>query len=149
VVVDPRRRLAPGAAYVVRVRGLADADGNALPAVAWRFTTVDDTAPRVRMVAPRAAAERIARAADLRARFSEAVARVDARSVRVHVVSDDGNRARLRATVRYDADRRLVRIDTRRTLPRDATVTVTFTGRIRDLAGNRLERDQWSFATRR
>jgi hypothetical protein len=101
------------------------------------------------MVAPRAGAERIARKADLRARFSEAVARVNARSVRVHVVSDDGDRTRLRAKVRYNADRQVVRIDPRRTLPRDTTVTVTFTGRIRDLAGNRLGREEWSFTTRR
>jgi hypothetical protein len=108
----------------------------------------DRTPPKVSSRSPSQGARGVSRAANVRARFSESVTGVSARTAILRSAAG----AAVRAKVTYDARTHLAVIDPAKKLAPRATYTVVLRGgrtAIRDSAGNPLVTTSWSFTTRR
>lgn len=132
--------------YTATATDVAD---NTSEASVGRTVIVDKTKPTVKAVRPTAGATGVSPKANVLATFSEAMRASTVTRSTVKLVRA-GTTTSVRATVRYDARLRRVRLDPSSALRRGARYTATVTTGLRDLAGNPLPRSKtWRFTVRR
>jgi Bacterial Ig-like domain/Subtilase family len=123
----------------------------------FTFRVIDRKAPNVSSTTPAKNATGVARGANVRATFSEAM---QAGSINANTVSlrKKGNSTSVGASVTYDPTANRATLNPRADLQPGATYIATVTTNARDLAGNQLDQDPntagnqpkvWSFKVRR
>jgi Bacterial Ig-like domain len=126
-----------------------DGAGNQSPPSAPRTVIVDRRRPTAGTVGPAASATGVSPAANVYARFSEAIRRASINATTV-TLKRKGTTSRLGATISYDASLRRAKLNPNVDLRRGATYIATVTTGVRDLAGNPLAATKrWSFTVRR
>ncbi|MEO5780277.1 MAG: peroxidase family protein [Arthrobacter oryzae] len=144
--LNPNATLLTDRVYTATLSGVRDAAGNTMTPVTWSFTT--GPSPIITATTPAAGATGVRRAANVTARFSEAITGFNvAGKVRVERVSTG---AQFSSAVSFNAATRTLTINPNGPLLPNTQYRVTITGGttgVRDLAGNPLTTRTWTFTT--
>jgi subtilisin-like proprotein convertase family protein len=132
-----------------------DAYGNSSAASSPLTVTVDTVAPTVVRARPAKGSDRVRPGANVKARFGEAVRPATVTKKTVTLVAA-GEKKAIRATVTYDATKKLAKLNPRHKLASGTTFKVVVSTGVKDVAGNALDQkarggDQamvWKFTTR-
>jgi Ca2+-binding RTX toxin-like protein len=150
VTLNPNANLTADRSYTVSVSGVLDGAGNTMATATWPFIT----GPRPTMSArlPASAATGVARNANVTATMSEVVqgfstTSTTTSSVRLIRVSNGGA---VPAAITFNTTTRQFTVNPNASLAANVQYRVTFTGgtsAIRDLAGNPMSTQTWTFTT--
>jgi hypothetical protein len=150
VTLNPNANLTADRSYTVSVSGVLDGAGNTMATATWTFIT----GPRPTMSAklPASAATGVARNANVTATMSEVVqgfstTSTTTSSVRLIRVSNGGA---VPAAITFNTTTRQFTVNPNASLAANVQYRVTFTGgtsAIRDLAGNPMSTQTWTFTT--
>jgi Ca2+-binding RTX toxin-like protein/methionine-rich copper-binding protein CopC len=140
--LNPNANLLTNTTYTVALtNGIQNAQGGALPATTWNFTT--ESGPSITGRTPAVNATNVAANGNITATFSEQVTGISSTSFRV----TDSTGASVAAAVSYNLFTRTATLNPTANLLTSRTYTVQLTNGITDLTGNPITATTWNFTT--